>query len=167
MAISQIPQKPTKFRKSLWYIHISERQQGHWYAAEGSFLSRSVWLLNCWIHSDCQSADGRQMRGRKCINIFSSRKSGKKNQLQVLKPRLFEPEGAEVLILAPSTCSSAFALMSARLTGEAGVRWGGVLSSRMKLRWAECPWMKWHVAIHRTWHKGKYRTTKRGVYLNR
>lgn len=96
-------------RTPLKYIRISEQQQEHWHAAvrPRAALSVKVGVTSELLNpsSEWQSADGRQKRGTKCINIFSfgkvwEKETKKTPSVGYRNPLLFDPEGAEVLILA-------------------------------------------------------------------
>lgn len=165
-------------RKPLKYIHISEQQQEHWHAAvrPRAALSVKVGVTSELLNpsSEWQSADGRQKRGAKCINIFSfgkvwEKETKKHTHGRVPNPLLFDPEGEEVLILA----SAAFRICICTEVSftRRGKQWGG------GGRGVECGCpssgeravlqTRWRLAVHEGQHNGERGTTKRGVYLNR
>lgn len=114
-------------RTPLKYIHISEQQQEHWHAAvrPRAALSVKVGVTSELRNpsSEWQSADRRQKRGAKCINIFSFGKFWEKETKK--HPRL-GTETPSCLIRREQRSwswhrprfASAFALRSASLGGE-------------------------------------------------
>lgn len=125
-------------RTSLKYIHISEQQQEHWHAAGWPRAAPSVKvgvtseLLN--PSSEWQSADGRQKRGTKCINIFSFGKVWEKETKKKHPRSGTEPPSCLIQREQRSWSwhrprfASAFALRSASLGGENNAGVGGGLS---------------------------------------
>lgn len=171
-----------KSPERLKYIHISEQQQEHWHAAVRPRAALSVKvgatseLLN--PSSEWQSADGRQKRGTKCINIFSfgkvwEKETRKTPRVGYRNPLLFDPEGAEVLILA----SAAFRICictEVSFTRRGKQWWGGGvvgLGDVQAQGWSSGErgvlQTKWRQAVREGQHNGECGTTKRGVYLNR
>lgn len=165
-------------RRPLKYIHISEQQQEYWHAAVRlrATLSVKVGVTSELLNpsSEWQSADGRQKRGAKCINMFSFGKILRKRDKETptvgyQNPLLFDPEGAEVLILA----SAAFRICICTEVSftRRGKQCGGGRVAVRAQGWSSGEravlQTRWCLAVHEGQHNGECSTTKRGVYLNR